>query len=105
MVDATQGLTGTTTSVQVPENTSAPKVQVTQSGASGSVNVGHAAPVNPPVDITSVTKDVLSAMKDMPPPIDIAAVNQIRSAIAANTYPVDLDKISQELVKAYDSLR
>jgi negative regulator of flagellin synthesis FlgM len=57
------------------------------------------------VDITSVTKDVLATMKDMPPPIDIAAVNQIRSAIAANTYPVDLDKISQELVKAYDALR
>jgi anti-sigma28 factor (negative regulator of flagellin synthesis) len=105
MVDATQGLTGTATSVQVPENTSAPKVQVTQSGATGSVSVGHSAPVNPPVDITSVTKDVLATMKDMSPPIDIAAVNQIRSAIAANTYPVDLDKISQELVKAYDALR
>jgi anti-sigma28 factor (negative regulator of flagellin synthesis) len=91
--------------VQVPENTSAPKVQVTQSGATGSVSVGHSAPVNPPVDITSVTKDVLATMKDMSPPIDIAAVNQIRSAIAANTYPVDLDKISQELVKAYDALR
>ena len=105
MVDATQSLTGTATTVQVPENTSAPKVQVTQSGASGTVSVGHAAPVNPPVDITSVTKDVLAAMKDLPPPIDIAAVNQIRTAIASNTYPVDLDKISQELVKAYDSLR
>ena len=105
MVDATQSLTGTATTVQVPENTSAPKVQITQSGASGTVSVGHAAPVNPPVDITSVTKDVLAAMKDLPPPIDIAAVNQIRTAIASNTYPVDLDKISQELVKAYDSLR
>ncbi|HAM91507.1 MAG TPA: flagellar biosynthesis protein FlgM, partial [Rhodobacteraceae bacterium] len=44
MVDATQGLTGTTTTVQVPENTSAPQVQVSQAG----VSVGHSAPVNPP---------------------------------------------------------
>ena len=73
MVDATQGLTGTTTTVQVPENTSAPQVQVSQAG----VSVGHSAPVNPPVDITSVTKDVLAAMKDAPPPIDIEAVAQI----------------------------
>ena len=101
MVDATQSLTGTTTTVQVPENTSAPQVQVTQAG----VSVGHSAPVNPPVDITSVTKDVLAAMKDAPPPIDIEAVAQIKSAIASNTYPVDLDKISQELVKAYDALQ
>ena len=97
MVDATQGLTGTTTTVQVPENTSAPQVQVSQAG----VSVGHSAPVN----ITSVTKDVLAAMKDAPPPIDIEAVAQIKSAIASNTYPVDLDKISQELVKAYDALQ
>ena len=101
MVDATQGLTGTTTTVQVPENTSAPQVQVSQAG----VSVGHSAPVNPPVDITSVTKDVLAAMKDAPPPIDIEAVAQIKSASASNTYPVDLDKISQELVKAYDALQ
>ena len=101
MVDATQGLTGTTTTVQVPENTSAPQVQVSQAG----VSVGHSAPVNPPVDITSVTKDVLAAMKDAPPQIDIEAVAQIKSAIASNTYPVDLDKISQELVKAYDALQ
>ena len=101
MVDATQGLTGTTTTVQVPENTSAPQVQVSQAG----VSVGHSAPVNPPVDITSVTKDVLAAMKDAPAPIDIEAVAQIKSAIASNTYPVDLDKISQELVKAYDALQ
>jgi anti-sigma28 factor (negative regulator of flagellin synthesis) len=101
MVDATQGLTGTTTTVQVPENTSAPQVQVSQAG----VSVGHSAPVNPPVDITSVTKDVLAAMKDAPPPIDIEAVAQIKNAIASNTYPVDLDKISQELVKAYDALQ
>ena len=105
MVDATQGLTGTTTTVQVPENTSAPQVQLTQTGASAAISVGHGAPVNPPVDITSVTKDVLTAMRDSPPPIDIEAVNQIKSAIAANTYPVDLDKISQELVKAYDALQ
>jgi anti-sigma28 factor (negative regulator of flagellin synthesis) len=105
MVDATQGLTGTTTTVQVPENTSAPQVQVSPTGSSGAVSVGHSAPVNPPVDITSVTKDVLAAMKDSPPPIDIEAVAQIKSAIAANTYPVDLDKISQELVKAYDALQ
>ena len=105
MVDATQGLTGTTTSVQVPENTSAPQVQVSQPGATGAATVGHNAPVNPPVDITSVTKEVLSAMKDTPPPVDIEAVAQIKSAIAANTYPVDLDKISQELVKAYDALK
>jgi anti-sigma28 factor (negative regulator of flagellin synthesis) len=52
-----------------------------------------------------VTKDVLAAMKDAPPPIDIEAVAQIKSAIASNTYPVDLDKISQELVKAYDALQ
>ena len=101
MVDATQGLTGTTTTVQVPENTSAPQVQVSQAG----VSVGHSAPVNPPVDITSVTKDVLAAMKDAPPPIDIEAVAQIKSAISSNSYPVDLDKISQELVKAYDALQ
>ena len=75
MVDATQGLTGTTTTVQVPENTSAPQVQVSQAG----VSVGHSAPVNPPVDITSVTKDVLAAMKDAPPPIDIEAVAQIKT--------------------------
>ena len=105
MVDATQGLAGTTTTVQVPENTSAPKVQVVQTGDSGSVTVGHGTPVHQPVDITSVTKEVLNAMKDTPPPIDIEAVKQIKSAIAANTYPVDLDKISQELVKAYDALR
>ena len=38
------------------------------------------------------------AMKDMPPPIDLEAVQRLKSEIANNEYPVDYDKISEALI-------
>jgi anti-sigma28 factor (negative regulator of flagellin synthesis) len=43
-------------------------------------------------------------MKVMPPPIDIEAVEQVKQAIANDSYPIDLDKISAKLVQAYEDL-
>jgi negative regulator of flagellin synthesis FlgM len=43
-------------------------------------------------------------MKVMPPPIDIEAVERVKQAIANDSYPIDLDKISAKLVQAYEDL-
>ena len=40
------------------------------------------------VDVTSAMGDVMRAMKDMPPPIDLEAVQRLRAEIAQNDYPV-----------------
>ena len=101
MVDTVQNLMGTTASVVVPEAPSAP--QVSTSGAGSPVEVGTTAPVavvtetetnSVSVDVNSAMGDVMRAMKDMPPPIDLEAVQRLRAEIAQNDYPVDYDKIS-----------
>ena len=109
MVDTVQNLTGTTASVVVPEASSAP--QVSTSGAGSPVEIGTTAPVvvvtetnSVSVDVNSAMGDVISAMKDMPPPIDLEAVQRLRAEIAQNTYPVDYDKIADALISSLNEI-
>ena len=111
MVDTVQNLTGTTASVVVPEASSAP--QVVTSGAGSPVEVGTTTPVaavtetetnSVSVDVNSAMGDVIRAMKDMPPPIDLEAVQRLRAEIAQNDYPVDYDKISDALISSLNEI-
>jgi len=111
MVDTVQNLAGTTASVVVPEASSAP--QVSTSGAGSAVEVGPTAPVaavtetetgSVSVDVNSVMGDVMSAMKDMPPPINLEAVQRLKAEIAQNDYPVDYDKISDALISSLNEI-
>ena len=109
MVDTVQNLTGTTASVVIPEASSAP--QVSTSGAGSPVEIGTTAPVvvvtetnSVSVDVNSAMGDVMRAMKDMPPPIDLEAVQRLRAEIAQNTYPVDYEKISDALISSLNEI-
>ena len=111
MVDTVQNLVGTTSSVIVPEATSAP--QVSTSGTGSSVEVGPTAPVaavvetdtgRVSVDVRSVMGDVMAAMQEAPPPIDMEAVKRLKAEIAANDYPVDYDKITDALMSSLDEI-
>ena len=109
MVDTVQNLMGTTASVVVPEASSAP--QVSTSGAGSPVEIGTTAPVvvvtetnSVSVDVNSAMGDVMRAMKDMPPPIDLEAVQRLRAEIARNDYPVDYDKISDALISSLNEI-
>ena len=109
MVDTVQNLTGTTASVVVPEASSAP--QVSTSGAGSPVEIGTTAPVvvvtetnSVSVDVNSAMGDVMRAMKDMPPPIDLEAVQRLRAEIAQNDYPVDYEKISDALIASLNEI-
>ena len=111
MVDTVQNLAGTTASVVVPEASSAP--QVTTSGAGSAVEVGTNAPVAPVIDtdtasvsvnVNSAMGDVMKAMADMPPPIDLEAVQRLRAEIAHNDYPVDYEKISDALMTSLSEI-
>lgn len=112
MVDATQNLPGTLTSVTAAASAAAaPRISTSQSDPSQTAQLGVGAPVSPApsaerpaVEVNSVAGDVLAAMRQMPPPIDITAVNDIKAAIAANEYPLDYEKISAELIKAFEDL-
>ena len=75
------------------------------------VGVGGAVPVvqasstaKVAVEINSTSREVLSSMRQLPAPIDIAAVERVRQAIADNSYPIDLGKIADNLVQAFDDL-
>jgi negative regulator of flagellin synthesis FlgM len=109
MVDTVQNLTGTTASVVVPEASSAP--QVSTSGAGSPLEIGTTAPVvvvtetnSVSVDVNSAMGDVMRAMKDMPPPIDLEAVQRLRAEIAQNAYPVDYEKISDALISSLNEI-
>ena len=111
MVDTVQNLAGTTASVVIPEASSAP--QVSTSGAGSAVEVGTTAPVAPvtgtetgsvSVSVNSAMGDVMSAMRDMPPPIDLQAVQRLKAEIAQNNYPVDYDKISDALISSLNEI-
>jgi len=109
MVDTVQNLTGTTASVVVPEASSAP--QVSTSGAGSPLEIGTTAPVavvtetnSVSVDVNSAMGDVITAMKNMPPPIDLEAVQRLRAEIAQNTYPVDYEKISDALISSLNEI-
>ena len=111
MVDTVQNLVGTTSSVVVPEASSAP--QVSTSGAGSPVEVGVTAPVASvvetdtqavSVDVKSVMGDVVAAMQKAPVPIDMEAVNRLKAEIASNDYPVDYDKISDAMMSSINEL-
>ena len=111
MIDGTQSLTGTTTSVQVTEPSAAPKVSVSQGNTSQAASLGVGAPVNPvsasarpSVEINSAAADVLSSMQALPAPVDIEAVSRIRAAISANEYPLNMEKVAASLADAFQSL-
>jgi anti-sigma28 factor (negative regulator of flagellin synthesis) len=113
MVDTVQNLTGTTASVVVPEASSAPKVSVGTGSETSAVELGNTAPATPvteadagsvSVDVKSAMGDVVQAMKDMPPPIDIESVQRLRAEIANNEYPVDYNKISDALLASVSEL-
>ena len=109
MVDTVQNLVGTTSSVVVPESSSAP--QVSTGGVSSSAEIGVNAPVvgvtdtdTASVNVDSAMRDVMLAMRDMPPPIDLEAVQRLKSEIANNQYPVDYDKISEALISSLNEI-
>jgi anti-sigma28 factor (negative regulator of flagellin synthesis) len=113
MVDTVQNLTGTTASVVVPEASSAPKVSVGTGLEASAVELGNTAPATPvteadagsvSVDVKSAMGDVMQAMQDMPPPIDIESVQRLRAEIANNEYPVDYNKISDALLASVSEL-
>jgi anti-sigma28 factor (negative regulator of flagellin synthesis) len=113
MVDTVQNLTGTTASVVVPETSSAPKVSVGTGLETSAVELGNTAPPAPvtetdagsvSVDVKSAMGDVMQAMQDMPPPIDIESVQRLRAEIANNEYPVDYNKISDALMASLSEL-
>jgi len=81
------------------------------SGAGSPVEIGTTAPVvvvtetnSVSVDVNSAMGDVMRAMKDMPPPIDLEAVQRLRAEIAQNTYPVDYEKISDALISSLNEI-
>jgi negative regulator of flagellin synthesis FlgM len=111
MVDATQNLTGTVSTVSIPEVKPLPTVNLSQASTAGAAQLGASAPVNPvsstskpSVEMTSVAADVLASMQNMPPPINIEAVSQIKAEISANRYPVDLSKIAEGMAKSFESM-
>ena len=113
MVDTVQNLTGTTASVVVPEASSAPKVSVGTGLEASAVELGNTAPATPvteadagsvSVDVKSAMGDVMQAMQNMPPPIDIESVQRLRAEIANNEYPVDYNKISDALLASVSEL-
>ncbi|AGI74718.1 putative flgM-like regulatory protein (plasmid) [Octadecabacter arcticus 238] len=111
MVDATQNLTGTVATVSIPEINPIPKVSLSQTSTADTAKLGTSAPVNPisstsklSVEVTSVAAEVLASMQNMPPPIDIEAVDQIKTAISENSYPVDLSKIADGLVASFKEM-
>ena len=111
MVDTVQNLVGTTSSVVVPEASSAP--QVSTSGAGTPVEVGTTAPVSSvvepdtqsvSVDVKSVMGDVVAAMQNAPAPIDMEAVNRLKAEIASNNYPVDYEKITDAMMSSINEI-
>ena len=111
MVDSTQNITGTIATVSIPEINPLPKVSLSQASSADTAKLGASAPVNPvssaskpSVEITSVAAEVLASMLDMPPPIDIEAVTQIKAEISANRYPVDLSKIAKGMAESFKSM-
>ncbi|WP_085308483.1 flagellar biosynthesis protein FlgM [Planktotalea arctica] len=111
MVDATQNLTGTMTSIKMPDVSAAPRVNVSPGDSSQAANLGAAAPVNPvsaadrpAVQVDSAVAQVLAKMQEEPAPIDIEAVTRIQEAISTNDYPLDYSKIVDGLAAAFESL-
>lgn len=111
MVDSTQNLTGTVTSVRVAEANPTPTVSLSPNASGDTAALGVAAPVNPvsaasrpSVEVNSAAAEVLASMRDMPPPVDIEAVTKIREAISANDYPLDYSKVAESLAHSFDSL-
>jgi negative regulator of flagellin synthesis FlgM len=111
MVDTVQNLVGTTSSVIVPEASSAP--QVSTSGGGSAVEVGINVPVaavtetdtgSVSVNVQSVMGNVIAAMTDIPPPIDMEAVQRLKAEIADNAYPVDYDKISEAMMASISEI-
>jgi negative regulator of flagellin synthesis FlgM len=75
------------------------------------VGVGGAVPVvqasstaKVAVEINSTSREVLSSMRQLPAPVDIEAVDRVKKAIADNNYPIDLGKIADNLVQAFEDL-
>lgn len=111
MVDATQNLTGTVTTVKMPDVNPVPKISLSAANTADTAGLGLAAPVNPAssasrpaVEVNSAAAEVLASMQSMPAPVDIEAVERIRASIQANEYPVDFDKIAQGLADAFESM-
>ena len=111
MVDTVQNLVGTTSSVIIPEASSA--AQVSTSGSSPAVEVGANAPAHAvtgsdgqsvAVDVRSVMGDVVAAMQKSAPPINMEAVNRLKAEIAANSYPVDYDKITDAMISSLNEI-
>lgn len=111
MVDSTQNLIGTVTSVRVAEANPAPTVSLSSNASGDTAALGVAAPVNPvsaasrpSVEVNSAAAKVLASMRDMPPPVDIEAVTKLSEAIRANDYPLDYSKVAESLAQAFDAL-
>jgi anti-sigma28 factor (negative regulator of flagellin synthesis) len=56
------------------------------------------------MEINSVSRDVLSAMRSLPAPINLTAVAKIEREIKDGTYVIDTEKVVAALQKAYAEL-
>ena len=129
MSDAAQGISGSNGSIQMPvkvtsggnertqqaisQNSVAGNVlssSVDQKGTYATVTTGSAqvlpssTTAKVAMEINSVSRDVLTSMKKLPAPINLAAVAKIEREIKDGTYVIDTEKVVAALQKAYAEL-
>jgi anti-sigma28 factor (negative regulator of flagellin synthesis) len=129
MSDAAQGILGSNGSIQMPvkvtsggnERTqqaisqnsvagNALSSSMEQKGTYATVTTGSAQVLQSSttakvaMEINSVSRDVLSAMRTLPAPINLTAVAKIEREIKDGTYVIDTEKVVAALQKAYAEL-
>jgi anti-sigma28 factor (negative regulator of flagellin synthesis) len=129
MSDAAQGILGSNGSIQMPvkvtsggnERTqqaisqnsvagNALSSSMDQKGTYATVTTGSAQVLQSSttakvaMEINSVSRDVLSAMRSLPAPINLTAVAKIEREIKDGTYVIDTEKVVAALQKAYAEL-
>ena len=113
MVDPIQNIPGTITNSNVAgRSTSSPSNVPVSNLDNQSAQAGVSAPT-PPVsagaesnlELSSAAKRVLSSMVDLPPPIDVQAVTEIKEAISYNDYPLDYTKMASKLLENLETLK
>ena len=129
MSDAAQGIPGSSGSIQMPvkvtsggnEKTqqaisqnsvagNALSSSMDQNGTYATVTTGSAqllpssTTAKVAMEISSVSRDVLTSMKALPAPINLTAVAKIEREIRDGTYVIDAEKVVAALQKAYAEL-
>ena len=129
MSDAAQGIPGLSGSIQMPVKVTSGGNEKTQQAISQNSVAGNAlsssmdqngtyamvttgsAQLLPSsttakvaMEISSVSRDVLTSMKALPAPINLTAVSKIEREIKDGTYVIDAEKVVAALQKAYAEL-